>query len=222
MFLVFFRVIILYGLTIFCLRFMGKRQLGELQPTEFVITIMISNIATMTIENTSVPLASGLVPILVLICLEVIISVAAIKNRKVRKLVSGNPLIVIRNGVLDQNTLQELRFSIDDLMEALRGQNIFDIRDVEFAVVETNGIVNIFKKAEKQGVTPEMLQLQTMPCGPQVVLVSDGELIEDGLDTSGMTRDWFDRTLVKEQRSVRDIFIMTCNNAGDYHIIPKQ
>src|SRR5699024_4709883 len=124
---------------VFSLRIMGKRQLGELQPSELVATILVSNIATLPIEDTNIPLLAGIVPILTLVSFEVILSSITLKSRMARKIVSGNPVIVIRDGRIDQKQMRSIRFSIDDLMEELRTNSIFDIRDVAFAIVETTG-----------------------------------------------------------------------------------
>lgn len=140
------RTFILYITVIFSVRFMGKRQIGQMQPTELVITILISNIATMSLEDPDFPLITGLIPILFLISFDVIISVLTVRSKKFRKFVSGSPQIVINNGTLDKNMLNTLRISYDDLIEALRVQNIFDINEVEFAVVETNGQISAYQK----------------------------------------------------------------------------
>lgn len=149
------RAFILYVIVIFSVRFMGKRQIGQMQPTELVITILISNIATMTLEDPDAPLLTGTVPILFLVSVDVIISVFTMISPKFRKFISGSPQVVIHHGVLDKMKLHTLRMSQDDLQEALRGLDIFDINEVEFAVVETNGQISAYQKepyrnAEKQ------------------------------------------------------------------------
>lgn len=140
------RTFILYIVVIFSVRFMGKRQLGQLQPTELVITMFISNIATMALEDQDVPLITGIVPILFLVSFDIIISVFTMKYSGFRKFVSGSPQIVINKGVLDTKKLKTLRMSQDDLTEALRGIEIFNIDEVQFAVVETNGQISAYQK----------------------------------------------------------------------------
>ena len=129
------RTLVLYLVIVGGLRLMGKRQLGELQPSELVVTILISNLATLPIEETSVPLLGAVGPILLLVCFEVVVSWISLKNRKIRQFISGKPITVIENGKIVENRLRDLRFSLDDLMEELRQNNVFDIRDVESAVV---------------------------------------------------------------------------------------
>ena len=152
------RTFILYIIVIFSVRFMGKRQIGQMQPTELVITILISNIATLSLEDPDAPLLTGMVPILFLVSFDVIISVFTMKFPRFRRFVSGSPQIIINNGILDKTKLRTLRMSQDDLVEALRGLNIFDISEVQFAVVETNGQISAYQKepyrtAEKRDIS---------------------------------------------------------------------
>ena len=146
MYVVFIRTLILYAIVVFGMRIMGKRQLGELQPSELVVTILISNIATLPIENTNIPLLAGVVPILTLMCFEVVVSVCTLKNRRLRTIISGTPRVVISKGVIDQKELANLRYSVEDLLEQLRSSNIFDLREVELAIVETTGALSVYKK----------------------------------------------------------------------------
>lgn len=146
-------------------------QLGQLQPSELVITILISNIATLPIENSDVPLILGIVPILTLMCFEVILSVCALKNLKLRRLIWGNTRVVIQDGKLDQQELADLRYSVDDLMEQLRINGIFDLREVDYAVAETTGQLSVRKKAQYETLNAQTLQIQLTP-QPVPVLVS--------------------------------------------------
>ena len=143
---VFIRAVILYCVLIFSVRLMGKRQIGELQPSELAITILISNIATLPVEDLSIPLITGLLPVLTLVCLDVLMSWLSVKSKKMRGIVSGEPVIIISDGKVDQQKLYNLRFTTDDLMEAIRTQGIFDLEEVQFAVVETTGRVSVYPK----------------------------------------------------------------------------
>ena len=224
MFTIFFKTIILYALIIVGLRLMGKRQLGELQPSEFVVTILISNIATLPIEDVDIPLLTGILPILTLVSCEVIMSTVALKSKRARKILSGSPKIVIRDGVIDQRQLRDLRFSIDDLMEQLRQNNVFDIADVAFAIVETTGKVSVYQKFEARNVTAEMLNLPSdgQESAPPVVMVSDGQLIEEALRYCNLRHEWLEKTLGDQEVRLEDIFLMTCNRQANYHIIKKE
>ena len=159
MLVVFFRAVILYILVTLCLRLMGKRQLGELQPAEFVITILISNIASLPIEDTNIPMVLGLIPVFVLVAFEVIVSTLSLSSKRFRSIMSGKPVIVIYNGQIDQEKLKQLRFSIDDLMESLQQQGVFRVQDVWYAIVETTGKVSVMQRFEARTVTPADLSL---------------------------------------------------------------
>ena len=219
--IVLIRAALLYLLIIFCLRLMGKRQLGELQPSELVITILISNIASLPIEDNSIPMIMGVIPIIVLVSFELITSSISLKSIRFRRLVSGKPVVVIRDGCLDQKAMKELRFSIDDLMESLRAQNIFDIRDVHYAVVETTGTVSILQKYEAQTVTPQMLQLTGEDSTPPLVIISDGKTVPEAMIQYQISEQWLNQILKKEKQSIKNIFLMTANQKKQYYIVPK-
>lgn len=224
MFTIFIKTVTLYVLIILGIRLMGKRQLGELQPAEFVITILISNIATMPIEDIDIPLLTGILPILTLVCCEVVMSTIALKSKRARKFISGSPKIIIRDGVLDQKELQKLRFSIDDLMAQLRQSNIFDIADVGFAIVETTGKLSVYPKFEARGVTAGMLNLPSegQETAPPVVMISDGILIHEALSYCNLRPEWLQKTLKEHDVEIQDVFLMTCNRQANYHIVRRE
>ena len=214
----FLRSLILYLIVIFGLRIMGKRQLG--QPSEFVITILISNIATLPIENSDVPLILGIVPILTLMCFEVILSVCALKNLKLRRLIWGNTRVVIQDGKLDQQELADLRYSVDDLMEQLRINGIFDLREVDYAVAETTGQLSVRKKAQYETLNAQTLQIQLTPQPVPVLVINDRKILDQGLKACGLTEGAFKKILKKEGYRSEDIFLMTCTPQLDYYIVP--
>lgn len=223
LFIVFIRVLIIYALIILSLRLMGKRQIGQLQPSELVVTILVSNIATMAIEDSNVPLVGGIIPILTLVSFDVIISALALRFKKMRRIVSGTPRVIIRDGKIDQQQLKELRFTIDDMMEELRGKDIFDIRDVAFAIVETTGSLSVYPKFTAQPATAGMLNLQAPPGAnaPPVVLIADGVVIDSALSYCNLKYEWLEKTITDNGYRTNDIFLMTCNRQADYLIVPK-
>ncbi len=222
MIVVFFRTVLLYLLIIVSLRLMGKRQLGELQPSELVVTILISNIASLPIEDTNIPLLAGAVPILTLVSFEIVISAISLKNIRFRTFISGNTKVIINNGQIDQNAMRELRFSVDDLMEELRGKSIFDVRDVQYATVETSGTVSVYLKPQKQPATAEQLHIKAKNISPPVVVVSDGDIIDQGLSFCGADRRWLEAYLKRTGQQLGDIFIMTLDTSMSAYVIPKQ
>ncbi len=221
MLIIFVRAILLYILIIFSMRFMGKRQIGELQPGELVMTIMISNMAALPIEDTNIPMLTGAVPILALVCFEILLSCITLKNKRLRGTISGSPVIVVEDGVVKQEELHKLRFSIDDLMEGLRSKDVFDLQEVHYAIVETNGTLSVLKKFAAQNTTAEMLNLQGEDNAPPLVVISDGRLIKDNLERYGIKEAWVRSTLHKKYLQVSDIFLMTVDKNNNYYIVNK-
>lgn len=218
---VFLRAIFLYILVIFALRLMGKRQLGELQPTELVIAILISNIASLPIEDPDIPMVIGAVPIFVLVGFEIFISNISLKSNKFSRFISGSPVVVISNGKIIQKSLHNLRFTIEDLIESLREQGIFYIEDVHFAIVETTGKISVLQKFEAQNTTPQMFNLTQESVNPPILIISDGKLIKTGLEKYNISNKWLNKTLKKEKLDVKSIFLMTVDSSLKYHIVKK-
>lgn len=219
---VFIRAVILYCVLIFSVRLMGKRQIGELQPSELAITILISNIATLPVEDLSIPLVTGLLPVLTLVCLDVLMSWLSVKSKKMRGLVSGEPVIIISDGKVDQQKLYNLRFTTDDLMEAIRSQGIFDLAEVQFAVVETTGKISVYPKFKNRPVTNEDMNIKNASNDPPAMVVQDGKVMESSLKRLGLGRQWLDKILSENDIHETDIFIMTAETAGKYRIIKKE
>ncbi|MCC8135761.1 MAG: DUF421 domain-containing protein [Ruminococcus sp.] len=220
--IVLLRSLILYILVIFAVRLMGKRQLGELQPSELVITILVSNIATLPLEDVNIPLIVGITPILSLVCFEVIVSWLSMKCTKLRKVISGHPKIIISGGVIDRRVMRDLRFSVDDLMTALRGNGIFRIEEVQFAIVETTGSISVMKKSDNESVTRIDMNITGESSDPPQVIISDGKISERALSTAGMGEKTLKRILRRERLDVSDVLIMTADSSGRYYIADKR
>ena len=220
--IIFIRALILYFVVIFSVRLMGKRQLGELQPSELVITILISNIATLPLEDNSIPLLPGILPILSMVCFEVLISWFSLKSRRLRHIICGSPKIVIRNGQLEQDTMRELRLSIDDLMTALRTNQVFSIAEVQFAIVETTGSVSVYLKKEYQPFTLQDADLHPKTIDPPVTLIADGTLSQNALRSLQKERSWLTAELHKRNLQEQDVFLLTADRNGICTCIPKQ
>ena len=218
------RTILIYVAVVAALRIMGKRQVAELAPAELVVTIMISNIATLSIEDTNIPLLGSILPIFVLVACEVTQSAGNLKSRLIRRLFSGSPRVVIRDGVIDQQELRNLRWSIDDLTEQMRQSGIFDIREVSFAVVETSGALSAYQNFGARPASAQMLNIPAdgEPDVPPLTVISDGCLDEDALNFLNLRREWLDKILGEKQLDVEDIFIMTCDRRAQYRIVEKE
>ncbi len=208
MLIIIIRSVLLYLLVIFALRLMGKKQLGELQPSELVTTILVSNIATLSLEDPSMPMIMGIMPILMIVCLDVFMSGIMLKNTKIRTLVTGSPKIIIKDGEIDQLQLKSLRYTIDDVTEAMREHDIFDISQVQYAIVETTGKINFL---EKQGDGKN----------PPTVIIKDGEIDSNGLKEIGIGRGWVDKIIAENKTELSRIFLMSCDSGGKYTLVLK-
>jgi len=222
MLIVFIRSIILYVVIVFSIRLMGKHQLGELSPNELVITILISNIATLPAENSEIPLIRGIVPVLTLVCLDVIVSTLAFKSRKIRRLVSGSPKVIISDGKVIQKELKNIRDTADDLMESMRNQGIFDISEVQYAIVETNGKLSFYLKAPFQPLTPES-QKHTIPTSnPPVTIIDDGEIITSSMDSINMTQKQLDLYLSRNNIAPKEVYLFSTDGKNKNILIRKE
>lgn len=219
---VFIRAVILYVLLIFTVRLMGKRQIGELQPSELAITILISNIATLPVEDTGIPLLTGIIPIVTLAGLDVIMSWLGIKSRTIRRFTCGKPVIIISGGQLDQKKMQSIRFTVDDLAASLRSQGIFDISEVQLAVVETTGTLSVYQKYSARNVTNGDMELKGKNENPPEVVVADGQLVPEAMGRLGITPKWIENALKKENAAIKDVFLMTAYPDGKSSIIRKE
>lgn len=216
------RTILLYIVIILAIRIMGKRQIGELQTSELVVTLLISDIAAIPMQNTEQSLLSGIVPILILIVCEIIISLLMLKRAGFRRIICGKPIVIISDGKINQSEMHRLRMSTEDLSEELRQQGIFNIEDVGFAIVETNGKLSVLKKPEKDIPTAEELGIKTNDKGLEVVVISDGEISKYSLKICALNRDWLFDILKKENTELNDVFLMIANGQGEYKIIEKE
>ena len=216
------RSLILYIVVIFGVRLMGKRQLGELQPSELVITILISNIATLPLEDTSIPLILGILPILTLVCFEALMSWVTLKSLRMRRIISGRPKIVVRDGQIEQATMRDLRLSVDDLMTALRQQQVFDISQVQFAVMETTGTISVYLKAECQPLTPADITLKKTAQNPPVAVIQDGCVMNKSLAMLGKNQAWLEQKLAEHRLTEKQVFLMLSDDEGTCSIIPKK
>lgn len=222
MFVTLIRTVILYVLAITSVRIMGKRQIGELQPSDLVITLLISQIISIPIQDTDIPLVNTLIPIFLLVGFEILTSVFNMKSIKFRSFMQGNPLIIINDGVLNQKLLKQLRFTIDDLLEALRQKDVFDISQVQYAIVETNGQISVLLKPDHDTITRQDLALEPEPQGYKCPVVIDGKIIEQDFAICNMNTGKVQSIAKKEKMQIKDIMLMTVDAAGNHTIIRKE
>lgn len=222
MFVTMVRAIILYFTVIISLRLMGKRQIGELQPGELVVTIMISECAAAPIQDLDRPALNGIIAIFFLVILEVVFSIATLKVPFLRRVLDGSPTVIIKNGVIDQKNMKNLRMSIDDVNEALRQQGIFDIREVAFAVVETGGKLSVKKKFAKSEVTAEMLGIPPSPDIMPVTVIGDGKVSKPGMELCNMTQKKLEKILKTQKLDSKNIFILLTDGKNDVFVVEKE
>lgn len=216
------RALILYVLIFLCMRIMGKRQLGELQPTELVITILLSEIAAIPMQDNALPLGNSIVAVLFLVSLEVINSAISLKSPAVRSVLEGNSLVVIRDGVIDQKQLKRLRYTVDDLLDQLRQKDVFDINDVRYALIETNGQLSVMLKPEKETVTAEMIDVENHPKGLLCMVIDNGRLMKQTFSECNMTEEKIEKILRENKVELNRIFLMLADKSGNYTIVRKE
>lgn len=221
MFVTLIRTVILYVFAIISLRIMGKRQLGELQPSDLVVTLLISQIISIPIQDTDIPLVNTIIPILLLIGFEILTSVFNMKSIKFRSFMHGHPVVIINDGVLNQKLLKELRFTLDDLLESLRQKDIFDISQVQYAIVETNGQLSVLLKADYDTVTREDMNLSPSPQGYQCPVIIDGKIVDKDFEICSTNDKKIEKIVKKEKLQVKEILLMTVDNVGNHTIIRK-
>ena len=199
------RVILLYIVVVFSLRIMGKRQIGELQPSEFAITLIIAELATIPMQDAKTPLINGIIPIIILFSVEVFMSYLLLKSRKIRSMFTGTPLILINKGKIQQYNLKRARINIDDLMEELRLKDYPDIAQVQYAIMETNGELSIIPKSQQPTENNDGLPL---------TIINDGQIDQKNMDFLNLDENWIDKTLDKYRiNKIEDIFIMTVDES---------
>ena len=216
------RTVLLYAFIIFAIRLMGKRQISDMQPSELVVTMVISDIASLPMQNTSQPLLSGIVPVLVLVAMEVTVSVLMMKSRRFRKLICGSPVVVIADGKLLQSEMKRLRLTVDDLIAQLRQQNIFSLDDVQYCIMETNGVLSVLEKPGKRVPNAEECGVKIADNKMEAVVVSDGAIIDSSVNMLPSGTEQINNILRKNHTDLKDVFIMTLDGSGAYKIIKKE
>lgn len=220
----FARTVILYFLIMIGLRLMGKRQIGELEPGELVLTMMISDLATVPMQDFGIPLLAGVIPILTLLALSMLLSQLSLSSLRFRRLLCGTPSVLIRNGELQQEAMRKNRYTLDELLEELRGQGCSGIEDVKYAVLENSGQLSVLPWARQQPPTAAQMGVEvedsvTLP----VILINDGRLLRQNLTAQGLDDAWLREALQREGLvSPREAFLMTLDEAGRVTCIKKE
>ena len=216
------RTLVLYLAGICAVRLMGKRQLGEMDPAELVVTILVSDLAAVPMQDLGIPLFFGLVPIAALVVLEVLLSTLSLKSRLFRRLLNGQPAIIIRKGRLDLEKLRQLRLTTEDLVVALRKQSVTSVEDVKYGVIEPDGTLTVVLSPPQQPVTAEMLHLAPKDIGLPLVVISDGRLVERSLSLLQLDRKNIESRLKNKGLTPNEVFLMTLDDCGNTFIQTKE
>lgn len=208
------RTIFLYLILLICIRLLGKRQIGQMEASEFVVAMLVADLAAIPMQDNAIPLYSGLIPILIVLGAELVLSCLSLHSIRLRKLLCGKPVILIENGRIIQNNLRRTRVTIDEMMGQLRLKDILDVRSVQYAILETNGNLSVFPYPAE--VAPSAKDLNIHPkdrCLP-VTIVSDGCLMEDNLQLTGRDREWLRSTLGNYRATVAGTWLLTVDKQG--------
>jgi len=206
----YFRTILLYLVLIFSIRLMGKRQIGQMEASEFVVTMLVANLASIPMQDSAIPLLSGLVPILVVLGMELVMSCLILKSVRFRKLLCGKPVILIDNGKILYDNLQATRVTMDELTGHLRQKDVLDIQSVQYAILETDGNLSVFPYPDGQS--------QNLP----ITIIEDGFLSRENLQKAGKDRDWLRQVCAGHQVSRRDILLLTVDDKDDICLLRKE
>lgn len=213
---------LLYGLLILAIRLMGKRQVAEMEPAEFVVTMLLANLAAVPMQDNGLPLISGIAPIFMILGLELILAVLSMKFLPVRRLLNGVPTLLIRDGKIDQKALAISRVSLDELQQKLREKNVFDYTQVAFAVLETDGELTILLFPENQNATASDVGVTHPPVGLYYNVISDGVVLRDNLRLAGFDEAWLKKELQRKKCQKKDVFLFAVNNLGDVQFIKRE
>lgn len=222
MLVIFVRTLVLYIVVVIVMRIMGKRQIGQLQPFELVVAIMISELAAVPMQNTGIPLINGIIPILTLLIVQVLFSIISLKSTRARALICGRPNVLIENGKIKEQNLRKEMCTLNDLLEQLRIKDIPNIADVEFAILETNGQLSVIPKSSKRPVHPEDLNIGTKYEGLPIDIIIDGEVITKNLVKANLD---FARLISELNKfginNPRDVFFACMDSNGTFYCQPK-
>ncbi len=216
MILSYIRTIILYLVLIVAIRLMGKRQIGQMEPAEFVVTMLVANLASIPMQDGGIPLFSGLLPILTVLGLELVLSTLALRSIRLRKILCGKPVILIENGNLLQENLKKTRITLDELTGHLREKDVLDIKTVQYAILETNGNLSVFPYPKHKPASAKDAGIQTKKQLLPITLISDGMILTDNLAVAGKSRAWLDQLLSQKKATVDSTWLLTVDK--DDHI----
>lgn len=217
------RALIMYGVLFLTMRLLGKRQLGEMELSELVLGALIADVAANTLQDIGIPLLNGLVPVITLFCCEVLLSFVSLKSVRLRAVLFGKPSFLIVRGKIDQAELRKNRFTVDELLQELRNQGATDISKVEYAILETDGTLNVLLYTAESPVTPAMMKLPVENGGFFSVVICDGRVLGENLKSMGLDENWLTKQLrQRELRTPKEVFLMAVNGEKQVYLARKE
>ncbi len=223
LFVAFFRTVVLYLLIVVGIRLMGKRQVGELEPSELVFTLLIADLAAVPMQDFGIPLITGVIPIVTLLCVTLLISLLTMRSIRFRALICGVPSIVVKDGRVCQGEMRKNRFTLDELSEELRVQGVADIQTVKYAILETNGQLTVLLKAAEMPLTAGQAGVKAEEKGLSTIIVSDGRLLEKNLELRGLGMAWLEQELKRHHvDDVKEVFLLSVDELGQVYFSNRE
>ena len=216
------RTALLYGLLILSVRLMGKRQVAEMEPAEFVVTMLLANLAAVPMQDNRLPLVSGVAPIFTILGLELILAVLSLKLLPIRRLLNGVPTLLIRDGRIDQRALGICRVSLDELQQKLREKDVFDFTQVAYAILETDGELTVMLYSDYQNASKRDVGVKTSSAELYYNVVSDGVILRDNLRLAGFDETWLESVLHRRKCDKKGIFLLAVNSRGDVQCVKRE
>jgi len=218
----YFRTIILYLVLIAVVRIMGKRQIGQMEPSEFVVTMLVANLASIPMQDGAIPLFSGLVPILTVLGVELVLTGFSLKSIFLRKILCGKPVILIENGNILQKNLKATRITLDELSGMLRQREVLDPRTVQYAILETNGNLSVFLYPKEKPASAKDAGIQVKKQSLPITLICDGQILKKNLSVSGKNVYWLDKTLSRLKTSRKNTLLLTVDQSENIIFYKKE
>ena len=222
MFLAYIRTILLYLILIAVIRLMGKRQIGQMEPSEFVVTMLVANLAAIPIQDGEVPLLTGAVPLLTVLGLELVLAALSLRSITLRKLLCGKPVILIENGRILQQNLRKTRITLDELTGHLREKDVLDLQAVQFAILETNGNLSVFPYPKERPASAADAGIQARKQYLPITIISDGKLLKKNLQTAGKDPSWVQRVLSSRNSTTAQTWLLTVDASDRIVWYPKE
>ena len=213
MILSYIRTILLYLVLIAVVRLMGKRQIGQMEPSEFVVTMLVANLASIPMQDGAIPLYSGVIPIVTVLGVELVLSALSMKNTRLRKILCGKPVILVENGNILQQNLRKTRITLDELTGHLREKDVLDLQSVQYAILETNGNLSVFPYPKEKPASAKEAGVQVKKQYLPVTIISDGEILTKNLSKAGKDKAWVQKILQQQQSTVEDTWLLTVDGS---------